>query len=181
MPCPRLPLLAPRLSQHAIRHREVNLTQDSSCLSANSIILGDCPIDLAFTSDYSIDFTNGADGNWHDLASATTFNNLGAEFSLTTMGQSYTYVTNKYFLFGRVDVKMRTAPGQGIVSAFVLQSDDLDEIDWEFLGGWPTQGQVNTFTQGRNPVRLYYFRIHDYGRYSSLTLAFLVKLCSRHF
>lgn len=121
-------------------------------LSVLTVLIANCPIDPGFTKDYSIDFRNGPDGNWHDLSSATTFGSLGAQFGVSVMGQSYTYVTNNYFLFGRVDVKMRTAPGQGIVSAFVLQSDDLDEIDWEFIGGWPTQGQTNDFSKGNNPV-----------------------------
>lgn len=30
---------------------------------------------------------------------------------------------------------LEAAPGTGIVSSVVLESDDLDEIDWEFIGG----------------------------------------------
>lgn len=46
-------------------------------------------------------------------------------------------------MFGRVDVKMKAAPGTGIVSSIVLESDDLDEIDLEFLGGDTTQVETN--------------------------------------
>lgn len=38
--------------------------------------------------------------------------------------------------------------GQGVVTSFVLQSDDLDEIDWEWLGGDTTQVQTNYFGKG---------------------------------
>lgn len=40
---------------------------------------------------------------------------------------------------------MKAASGQGIVSSIVLESDDLDEIDWEFLGGDTTQVQSNFY------------------------------------
>lgn len=42
--------------------------------------------------------------------------------------------SNDYIFFGHVDVVMKAAAGQGIVSSFVLESDDLDEVDWEWLG-----------------------------------------------
>ena len=34
---------------------------------------------------------------------------------------------------------MKAAKGTGIVSSIVFESTDLDEIDWEFLGGDSTQ------------------------------------------
>ena len=51
-------------------------------------------------------------------------------------------------MFGHVDYVIQAAPGQGIVSSAVLQSDDLDEIDWEWLGGDDTQAQSNYFGKG---------------------------------
>ena len=43
---------------------------------------------------------------------------------------------------------MRAAPGTGIVSSAILQSDDLDEIDWEWIGGSSTKAQSNYFGKG---------------------------------
>lgn len=43
---------------------------------------------------------------------------------------------------------VRAARGAGIVTSFVLQSDDLDEIDWEWLGGDNAQVQTNYFSKG---------------------------------
>ena len=44
---------------------------------------------------------------------------------------------------------MKTAPGAGIVSSSVLQSNDLDEIDWEWLGAQNDQVQSNYFGKGQ--------------------------------
>lgn len=51
-------------------------------------------------------------------------------------------------MFGRVDFTIKAAPGTGIVSSAVLQSDDLDEIDWEWLGVNDAQVQTNYFGKG---------------------------------
>lgn len=52
-------------------------------------------------------------------------------------------------MFGHVDFVVKPAPGLGIVSSAVLQSDDLDEIDWEWLGGDSSQVQSNYFSKGQ--------------------------------
>jgi hypothetical protein len=43
---------------------------------------------------------------------------------------------------------MQAAPGQGIVSSFVMESDDLDEIDWEWIGSDSARAQSNYFGKG---------------------------------
>ena len=52
-------------------------------------------------------------------------------------------------MFGKVSVTMKAASGQGVVSSLVLQSDDLDEIDWEWLGSDGAQVQSNYFGKGQ--------------------------------
>ena len=52
-------------------------------------------------------------------------------------------------MFGHVDVWLKVAPGTGIVSTLVLISDDLDEIDYEWLGADNTQVQSNYFSKGQ--------------------------------
>ena len=52
-------------------------------------------------------------------------------------------------MFGHVDVWLKVAPGVGIVSTLVLISDDLDEIDYEWLGADNTQVQSNYFSKGQ--------------------------------
>jgi hypothetical protein len=46
-------------------------------------------------------------------------------------------------MFGKVEFTAKAAPGAGIVSSFVLQSDTLVEIDWEWLGADPNEVQSN--------------------------------------
>lgn len=53
-----------------------------------------------------------------------------------------------YIMFGKVEFTMKSAPGAGIVSSLVLQSDDLDEIDMEWLGADGTEVQTNYFGKG---------------------------------
>lgn len=57
---------------------------------------------------------------------------------------------------------MRAAPGTGIVSSIVLESDCLDEIDWEWLGGENDEVQTNYFHQGNTTS-------YDRGGFSNVT------------
>ena len=58
----------------------------------------------------------------------------GARFTVAKQGDSPTIRTKFYFFFGRAEMHLKAAPGKGIVSSMMLLSDDLDEIDWEFIG-----------------------------------------------
>lgn len=69
-------------------------------------------------------------------------------FPIENHAQAPTITTSKYIFFGRVDVTMQAAAGAGIVTSVVLQSDDLDEIDWEWVGGNNAQVYTNYFSKG---------------------------------
>ncbi|GES72290.1 hypothetical protein SCEPF1_0281000100 [Saccharomyces cerevisiae] len=56
--------------------------------------------------------------------------------------------SNFYIMYGKLEVILKAANGTGIVSSFYLQSDDLDEIDIEWVGGDNTQFQSNFFSKG---------------------------------
>lgn len=74
-----------------------------------------------------------------------------------------------YILYGKVECEIKASSGQGIISSFYLQSDDLDEIDIaELFGGNNYQFQSNFFIKGntttwdrggyheiRNPIDFY--------------------------
>ncbi|GAB7342584.1 hypothetical protein MBLNU457_g0757t1 [Dothideomycetes sp. NU457] len=111
-----------------------------------------CPADPGLDqSTYFVDFTKGAPPNssWSAATGTTiSYGSKGAEFTIAKAGQAPTIETDFYIFFGYVEVKMQAAPGTGIVSSIVLESDDLDEIDWEFLGGDGTQAETNYFGKG---------------------------------
>ena len=59
-----------------------------------------------------------------------SYTNDSAFFTMKQKGDAPTIQSNFYIFWGSVSVIMKAAKGQGIVSSVVLQSDDLDEIDW---------------------------------------------------
>ncbi|OJJ63794.1 hypothetical protein ASPSYDRAFT_120588, partial [Aspergillus sydowii CBS 593.65] len=99
---------------------------------------------------FSSDFTKGksAMDGWITTSGNVEFGSDGAEFTVAKKGDAPTIDTDFYFLFGKAEVEMKAAPGTGIVSSIVLESDVLDEIDWEALGGDTTQIQTNYFGKG---------------------------------
>lgn len=62
--------------------------------------------------------------------------------------QAPSLLSKKYIFFGRVEMEMQAAPGGGIISTLVLQSDDLDEIDYETVGNDASHIQTNIFSKG---------------------------------
>lgn len=109
-----------------------------------------CPADPALSGSKNIDFTSGADSADFSSSGPITYDNTnGATFTIAKSGDSPTITSNWYLMFGKVDIVMKAAPGTGIVSSLVMQSDDLDEIDWEILGSQGTQVQTNYFGKGQ--------------------------------
>lgn len=102
-------------------------------------------------AQYSHDFTTQGpdDSAWKAIGvgpiSATQ---TGLGFTISKRFDAPTVASAWYFFFGRVEVHIRAAWGTGIVSAIVLESDDLDEVDWEFIGGLPNEVQTNYFGKG---------------------------------
>ncbi|KAI9932214.1 hypothetical protein ASPWEDRAFT_478242 [Aspergillus wentii DTO 134E9] len=108
-----------------------------------------CPDDDGLdSSTFSTDFTKGDFSKWTTTAGNVTSGSQGAEFTINKKGDAPTIDTDFYFFYGKVDVKMKAAPGTGIVSSIVLESDDLDEVDWEAVGGDTTQIETNYFGKG---------------------------------
>ncbi|BCR93457.1 glycoside hydrolase family 16 protein [Aspergillus luchuensis] len=108
-----------------------------------------CPADTALSSTtFTTDFTSGSFGGWIATANNVTFTDEGANFIISEKGEAPTIETDFYFFFGKAEVVMKAASGTGICSSIVLESDDLDEIDWEALGGDTTQIETNYFGKG---------------------------------
>lgn len=109
-----------------------------------------CKPDPALGGAENFDFTNGALNDWTVTFKPhrVTYDARGAELTVAEQGDNPTIQSDFFFMFGRVEAVLQAAPGVGIVSSFVLQSDDLDEIDLEWLGGDNTQVQTNFFVKG---------------------------------
>ncbi|KAI0887815.1 glycoside hydrolase family 16 protein [Annulohypoxylon maeteangense] len=108
-----------------------------------------CPDDPALGTSVSIDFTKGKNDLFTDAAGTTLkYDGNGAVFTINKATDAPTITSNKYIFFGKVELVVQAAPGAGIVTSFVLQSDDLDEIDWEWIGSDKAQVQSNYFGKG---------------------------------
>ncbi|ODQ66729.1 hypothetical protein NADFUDRAFT_46113 [Nadsonia fulvescens var. elongata DSM 6958] len=109
-----------------------------------------CDPDLALGNSVAIDFTKGAS----DLFDVTfkpdcvSYNDDGISFTVAKQGDNPTIQSKFHIMFGRTEAWVKAAPGVGIVSSFVLQSDTLDEIDIEWIGGDTTEFQTNWFSKG---------------------------------
>jgi beta-glucanase (GH16 family) len=112
----------------------------------------DCPNNIALgVSNYSIDLTSQlmTDKVWNTTAGQIHYDyQKGAKFTVEKKLDSPTIQSNFHIFFGQVEVIMQAALGQGIVSSIVIQSADLDEIDWEWTGGNQTHVQTNYFGKG---------------------------------
>ncbi|OJJ60005.1 hypothetical protein ASPSYDRAFT_149087 [Aspergillus sydowii CBS 593.65] len=106
-----------------------------------------CPANPALGTSINIDFTKGSSDEFTEIM-APTYGNDGAAFTVAKQGDAPLLQSNWYIMFGHVEFVIKAAPGVGIVSSAVLQSDDLDEIDWEWLGGNNQYVQSNYFGKG---------------------------------
>lgn len=108
----------------------------------------DCPANKAFGTSYNFVF-NKSQPAWDMTVGPVTYDDKnGATFTIAKQGESPTIRSQYYIFFGRVEIMMKAAPGTGIVSSIMLLSDNLDEIDWEWLGINNTMALTNYFGKG---------------------------------
>jgi len=118
--------------------------------SCNPVKGDKCPADKAVGGTVVIDFTQGAN-DFFDVAGGTTLTYdpvKGAVFTIKEDTNAPTITSKQYIFFGRVEVEVQASVGTGVVTSAVLESDCLDEIDWEWLGGDTTEVQTNYFSKG---------------------------------
>ena len=109
-----------------------------------------CPANPALGTSNTWDLTNATlDSNTWNISDGTvSYKNDQGTFTINTKQDSPTAISNFYIFFGSVSVIMKSAVGKGIVSSIALLSDDLDEIDWEWIGSNNTHVQTNYFGKG---------------------------------
>lgn len=115
--------------------------------SCNPLYSTGCPPDTALGKSINIDFTKGS-VNSFTATGNPTYDSTGAHFTVAKAGDAPQLTSVFYIMFGKVSITMKTAPGAGIVSTLVLESDDLDEIDMEWLGADDSEVQTNYFGKG---------------------------------
>lgn len=125
------------------------LSQSQSFTNCNPLI-DECPPLRALGEMRSTDFTLGADNSYGrgDTVGEIRYNDEGVNFILAKRGQNPGILSNFYMMFGRIEAIARAAPGRGIVSSIHLLSDDLSEIDFEFIGNDFCRVQTNYFSKG---------------------------------
>lgn len=116
--------------------------------SCNPTKQSGCPADPALGRSLTIDFKNG-ESDQFTTSGSPAYGSDGAMFTVAKPGDSPTLTSKWYIMFGKYSITTKAAPGTGIVSSSVLQSDDLDEIDWEWLGGAVAEVQTNYFGKGQ--------------------------------
>lgn len=110
-----------------------------------------CPADPALGAEGLWNFDGAPPSElWETTAGVVDYDaKTGAAFTIRKQGDSPTIRTRFYFFFGRTEILLRAAPGRGIISSMMWLSDDLDEVDWEFLGSNTTYATTNFFGKGR--------------------------------
>lgn len=109
-----------------------------------------CPADpaLGMNTTFHFNTSSSVTTAFNITNGALQYGADGAEFVVAKQGDSPTIQSKFNIFFGSVSVVMKAASGQGIISSIVLESDDLDEIDWEFMGGNATYAETNYFGKG---------------------------------
>jgi beta-glucanase (GH16 family) len=110
----------------------------------------DCPDDPALAGTYDHKYGNAAP-DFKTTAGSDVIKYGGADgaiFRVEKKLDAPTIVSDFYIMWGKLEVSMKAAPGGGVVSSVVLQSDNLDEIDWEWVGSKPGEAQSNYFGKG---------------------------------
>lgn len=108
-----------------------------------------CAADKALGTSFAEDFSS--ESSWFDKDNDTgeiKYGDDGLELTLQKRYDNPGLMSKFYIMYGKVEAVLKAGPGTGIVSSFFLQSDDLDEIDLEWLGGDDTQFQSNYFSKG---------------------------------
>ncbi|KAG9234692.1 concanavalin A-like lectin/glucanase domain-containing protein [Amylocarpus encephaloides] len=109
-----------------------------------------CPNDPAFGISHTFVFNESSTvtDTFNITNGVLNYTNGATEFTINKRKDSPTICSDWYIMFGSVSVVMRAAKGTGVISSIVLESDDLDEVDWELMGGNATHAETNYFGKG---------------------------------
>jgi beta-glucanase (GH16 family) len=127
----------------------VNTVPATSIILCNPIKSVTCAADPALATSIIDDFIEPSDNYLpYRTPSEIYYGDDGLTLKLEKRFDNPSLVSDFYIMFGKIEVILKSASGQGIISSFYLQSDDLDEIDLEWFGGDGSQMQSNYFSKG---------------------------------
>ncbi|KAI0160330.1 glycoside hydrolase family 16 protein [Xylariaceae sp. FL1272] len=141
-----MPLLATAVATLTASFIASATAQTSS--SCSPLTSTGCPADPALGTALSVDFTQGSSDQFTTSGGTPTYGSDGVSFTISKSGDAPQLNSLFYIMFGRVEFTVKAATGAGIVSTLVLISDDLDEIDCEWLGADDSEIQTNYFGKG---------------------------------
>lgn len=130
---------------------------ESNC-TVTDLAFSNTPIDVDFSNDDNVN-------KYFELyaeSGSLDYSDSGLNFTLNKRFDNPSLQSKFYLFFGKIEVICIPAVGKGIVSTVYLQSDDLDEIDLEWIGTEDTQVQTNWFSKGETST-------YDRGAYNSLS------------
>ena len=108
-----------------------------------------CPPNPALGTSNTWTLSNATlSDTWNITDGTVSYKNQQGTFTINTKEDSPTAASQFYIFWGSVSVVLKAAKGKGIVSSIALLSSDLDEIDWEWVGGNNTHVQTNYFGKG---------------------------------
>ncbi|WEJ94093.1 transglycosylase [Yamadazyma tenuis] len=127
----------------------IAISATSTSSLCNPLSTSSCPSEKALATDVAYQFTSESDDfEVTSIPSGISYSDNGVTMTIAKRYDNPTLMSKFYIMFGRVEVSMKAGNGTGIVSSFYLQSNDLDEIDIELIGGDSTQWQSNYFVKG---------------------------------
>lgn len=127
----------------------VNTVPATSIILCNPIKSATCAADPALATSIIDDFIEPSNNYLpYRTPSEIYYGDDGLTLKLEKRFDNPSLVSDFYIMFGKIEVVLKSASGQGIISSFYLQSDDLDEIDLEWFGGDGSQMQSNYFSKG---------------------------------
>lgn len=139
-----------------------NLAQASTAACNPLTAATSCSPDKALATSFAEDFNTNS--SWFNVVSTSDevfYTDDGLKLTLAKRFDNPSLKSDFYIMYGKLEVIFKAAEGTGIVSSFYLQSDDLDEVDLEWLGGDDTQVQSNYFSKGNTST-------YDRGAYHSV-------------
>ncbi|EFE37254.1 cell wall glucanase, putative [Trichophyton verrucosum HKI 0517] len=115
----------------------------------NPLEKDDCPNAPALGQNYTTYLNSSLNPDvWNATSGIVEISDAGSNFTIHKALDSPTIQSFFYIFFGTVEVHMKAATGRGVVSSIVIQSEVLDEIDWEWVGSEPDKVQTNYFGKG---------------------------------